>query len=148
MSKPNDLKTMGLKATLPSFRILSLFESSAVRHLSAEDVYRTLISEGEDIGLATVYRVLTQFEQAGCSSATISKAERQCSNLPAALTTTIWYACSAAGWKNFTMLKSRGVKLKSPKIEALPYMSTRFRFTRIVLSPLVRIEKPKRRVGT
>jgi Fur family transcriptional regulator, ferric uptake regulator len=65
MSKPNNLKTMGLKATLPRLRILSLFESSLVRHLSAEDVYRTLISEGEDIGLATVYRVLTQFEQAG-----------------------------------------------------------------------------------
>jgi Fur family ferric uptake transcriptional regulator len=65
MSKPNNLKTMGLKATLPRLRILNLFESSAVRHLSAEDVYRTLISEGEDIGLATVYRVLTQFEQAG-----------------------------------------------------------------------------------
>jgi Fur family ferric uptake transcriptional regulator len=64
MSKPN-LKTMGLKATLPRLRILSLFESSPVRHLSAEDVYRTLIGEGEDIGLATVYRVLTQFEQAG-----------------------------------------------------------------------------------
>ena len=65
MSKPNDLKNMGLKATLPRLRILSLFESSPVRHLSAEDVYKTLISEGEDIGLATVYRVLTQFEQAG-----------------------------------------------------------------------------------
>jgi Fur family ferric uptake transcriptional regulator len=65
MSNPSNLKTMGLKATLPRLRILSLFESSPVRHLSAEDVYRTLISEGEDIGLATVYRVLTQFEQAG-----------------------------------------------------------------------------------
>ena len=65
MSTPNNLKTTGLKATLPRLRILSLFESSSVRHLSAEDVYRTLISEGEDIGLATVYRVLTQFEQAG-----------------------------------------------------------------------------------
>ncbi|MDE2366995.1 MAG: ferric iron uptake transcriptional regulator, partial [Betaproteobacteria bacterium] len=65
MVTPNNLKTTGLKATLPRLRILSLFESSSVRHLSAEDVYRTLISEGEDIGLATVYRVLTQFEQAG-----------------------------------------------------------------------------------
>ncbi len=65
MSKPNDLKTMGLKATLPRLRILGLFESSTVRHLSAEDVYKALINEGEDIGLATVYRVLTQFEQAG-----------------------------------------------------------------------------------
>ena len=65
MSTPNNLKTMGLKATLPRLRILGLFESSPIRHLSAEDVYRTLIGEGEDIGLATVYRVLTQFEQAG-----------------------------------------------------------------------------------
>jgi len=56
---------MGLKATLPRLRILSLFENTVVQHLSAEDVYRSLISEGEDIGLATVYRVLTQFEQAG-----------------------------------------------------------------------------------
>ena len=65
MSKPNDLKTMGLKATLPRLRILSLFENTTIQHLSAEDVYRSLINEGEDIGLATVYRVLTQFEQAG-----------------------------------------------------------------------------------
>ena len=56
---------MGLKATLPRLRILSLFENTVIQHLSAEDVYRSLISEGEDIGLATVYRVLTQFEQAG-----------------------------------------------------------------------------------
>ncbi|MDC0575357.1 ferric iron uptake transcriptional regulator [Nitrosomonadaceae bacterium] len=65
MNKPTNLKTMGLKATLPRLRILSLFENTVTQHLSAEDVYRSLISEGEDIGLATVYRVLTQFEQAG-----------------------------------------------------------------------------------
>jgi len=56
---------MGLKATLPRRRILELFETSKVRHLSAEDVYKALIAEGMDVGLATVYRVLTQFEQAG-----------------------------------------------------------------------------------
>ena len=61
----HDLKTSGLKATGPRLRILKLFENSKVRHLSAEDVYRILIGEGLDIGLATVYRVLTQFEQAG-----------------------------------------------------------------------------------
>jgi Fur family ferric uptake transcriptional regulator len=65
MNKPTNLKTMGLKATLPRLRILSLFENTVTQHLSAEDVYRSLISEGEDIGLATVYRVLTQFEQVG-----------------------------------------------------------------------------------
>ena len=65
MSEPKDLKNMGLKATLPRLKILNLFEHSDRRHLSAEDVYRLLINEGMDIGLATVYRVLTQFEQAG-----------------------------------------------------------------------------------
>ncbi len=59
------LKTIGLKTTLPRLKILNLFENSKIRHLSAEDVYKILINEGEDIGLATVYRVLTQFEQAG-----------------------------------------------------------------------------------
>jgi len=65
MSNVHDLKTIGLKATAPRLRILKLFESSKVRHLSAEDVYRVLMTEDLDIGLATVYRVLTQFEQAG-----------------------------------------------------------------------------------
>lgn len=60
-----NLKTIGLKTTLPRLKILNLFENSEIRHLSAEDVYKVLINEGEDIGLATVYRVLTQFEQAG-----------------------------------------------------------------------------------
>lgn len=65
MKAPNDLKTAGLKTTLPRLRILNLFEHGDVRHLSAEDVYKTLLAEGLDVGLATVYRVLTQFEQAG-----------------------------------------------------------------------------------
>jgi Fur family ferric uptake transcriptional regulator len=65
MPTSQDLKTIGLKATAPRLRILELFEKSAVRHLSAEDVYRQLMKEGIDVGLATVYRVLTQFEQAG-----------------------------------------------------------------------------------
>lgn len=65
MSNSSDLKNMGLKATFPRLKILELFENSEVRHLTAEDVYRLLIAENMDIGLATVYRVLTQFEQAG-----------------------------------------------------------------------------------
>lgn len=65
MSSPDDLKTIGLKATMPRLRILELFEKSDIRHLSAEDVYKKLVQEGTDTGLATVYRVLTQFEQAG-----------------------------------------------------------------------------------
>jgi Fur family ferric uptake transcriptional regulator len=65
VSSPTDLKTIGLKATLPRLRILELFEKSDVRHLTAEEVYKILLKEGTDTGLATVYRVLTQFEQAG-----------------------------------------------------------------------------------
>ena len=65
MSTSQSLKDIGLKATLPRRRILELFEASKVRHLSAEDVYKALIAEGMDVGLATVYRVLTQFAQAG-----------------------------------------------------------------------------------
>jgi len=66
MSKENtELKKAGLKATLPRIRILEALESSDNRHLSAEDIYKQLINSGEDVGLATVYRVLTQFESAG-----------------------------------------------------------------------------------
>jgi Fur family transcriptional regulator, ferric uptake regulator len=65
MTSPHDLKSAGLKATVPRLRIISLFETSKVRHRTAEDVYKLLLAEGLDIGLATVYRVLTQFEQAG-----------------------------------------------------------------------------------
>jgi Fur family ferric uptake transcriptional regulator len=61
----DNLKSSGLKATTPRLRILDLFQRAAARHMSAEDVYRALIAEDMDIGLATVYRVLTQFEQAG-----------------------------------------------------------------------------------
>jgi Fur family transcriptional regulator, ferric uptake regulator len=65
MSNPADLKNTGLKATLPRLKILELFRAGRQRHMSAEDVYRELVAEHQDIGLATVYRVLTQFEQAG-----------------------------------------------------------------------------------
>ncbi|MGH8588799.1 MAG: transcriptional repressor, partial [Gammaproteobacteria bacterium] len=60
-----DLKKAGLKATLPRIRILHILESCERRHLSAEEVYKALLEAGEDVGLATVYRVLTQFEGAG-----------------------------------------------------------------------------------
>ena len=68
MNSSQSLKEIGLKATLPRRKVLELFEQSKVRHLSAEDVYKSLMAEGIDIGLATVYRVLTQFEQAGLLS--------------------------------------------------------------------------------
>jgi Fur family ferric uptake transcriptional regulator len=68
MSHADDLKSSGLKATLPRLKILEVFQTSSVRHLTAEDVYKQLLAEGSDIGLATVYRVLMQFEQAGILS--------------------------------------------------------------------------------
>ena len=60
-----DLRNAGLKVTLPRLKILEILEKQSDRHLSAEKVYKILLSEGEEIGLATVYRVLTQFEAAG-----------------------------------------------------------------------------------
>jgi Fur family ferric uptake transcriptional regulator len=60
-----DLRKAGLKVTLPRLKILEILERSATRHLSAEEIYRSLIGSADDIGLATVYRVLTQFEAAG-----------------------------------------------------------------------------------
>ena len=64
----DELKSSGLKATLPRIKILELFQHTERRHLTAEDVYKALLVEGADIGLATVYRVLMQFEQAGLLS--------------------------------------------------------------------------------
>ena len=63
-----ELKKAGLKATLPRLRILEILERSDPRHMTAEDVYRALMDHGEDVGLATIYRVLTQFEAAGLVS--------------------------------------------------------------------------------
>lgn len=64
-SNPEELKASGLKATQPRLKILEIFQRETIRHLSAEDIYRLLMSEQVEIGLATVYRVLAQFEQAG-----------------------------------------------------------------------------------
>ncbi len=68
MDKIDELKSTGLKATLPRLKILEIFQTAEQRHMTAEDIYRLLLSEHSDIGLATVYRVLTQFEQAGILS--------------------------------------------------------------------------------
>jgi Fur family ferric uptake transcriptional regulator len=65
MANIDELKSTGLKATLPRLKILDVFQKGAQRHMTAEDVFRVLLEEHSDIGLATVYRVLTQFEQAG-----------------------------------------------------------------------------------
>jgi Fur family ferric uptake transcriptional regulator len=68
MANIDELKNIGLKATLPRLKILEIFQKSSQRHMTAEDVFRILLEERSDIGLATVYRVLTQFEQAAILS--------------------------------------------------------------------------------
>ena len=65
MTNIDELKSTGLKATLPRLKILEVFQASQQRHMTAEDVFRVLLDSRSDIGLATVYRVLMQFEQAG-----------------------------------------------------------------------------------
>lgn len=68
MGNAKELKSTGLKATLPRLKILEVFQGGAQRHMTAEDVFRHLLAEHSDVSLATVYRVLTQFEQAGILS--------------------------------------------------------------------------------
>jgi Fur family transcriptional regulator, ferric uptake regulator len=65
MTQVDELKSSGLKATLPRIKILEVFQHAQRRHMTAEDVFKALLTDGADIGLATVYRVLMQFEQAG-----------------------------------------------------------------------------------
>ena len=65
MEQRQELRKAGLKITLPRLKILEILESTRQRHMSAEDIYKQLLHASEDIGLATVYRVLTQFESAG-----------------------------------------------------------------------------------
>ncbi len=65
MKNADELKSSGLKATLPRIKILEVFQHGTRRHMTAEDVYKALLVGGSDVGLATVYRVLMQFEQAG-----------------------------------------------------------------------------------
>lgn len=90
MVENSELRKAGLKVTLPRVKILQMLDSTEQRHMSAEDVYKALMEAGEDVGLATVYRVLTQFEAAGWWFATTSTAAMQCSSWPMAVTTTIW----------------------------------------------------------
>jgi len=76
MAHADDLKNIGLKATLPRLKILDVFQTSGQRHMTAEDVYRQLVLQNIDIGLATVYRVLMQFEQADILTRSHFESER------------------------------------------------------------------------
>lgn len=95
------IKQAGLKVTAPRIAILAILEGSGKRHLSAEDVYKELLANGEEIGLATVYRVLTQFEGAGWCVDVISRLASRSSSSTAASTMTTWSASVAGRWSSF-----------------------------------------------
>ena len=80
MSHADELKNSGLKATLPRIKVLEVFQNTKQRHLSAEDVYKLLLADGADVGLATVYRVRCSSSRQGCSRATTSRPARRYSS--------------------------------------------------------------------
>ena len=109
----NDLRKAGLKVTLPRLKILEILGSATPRHMSAEDIYKHLLESHEDIGLATVYRVLTQFEAAGLSRAITSRARPRCSSSTRASITTISSVLTAAGSKSSWMPASKSASGRS-----------------------------------
>ncbi len=105
MSDENqELRKVGLKVTLPRVKILQILESAqdGTQHMSAEDVYRALLSAGEDVGLATVYRVLTQFETAGLVTRHNFETGHSVFELAKGEHTTTWSAWSQATWWSST----------------------------------------------
>ena len=126
MTNIDELKSTGLKATLPRLKILEIFQQGGQRHMTAEDVFRVLLEERSDIGLATVYRVLTQFEQAGILIAQpFRDAARRSTNSTKASTTTIWCAWTAAGSRSSTTPRSRSASTPWPRPRASPSQTTR-----------------------
>ena len=107
MAHIDDLKSTGLKATSPRLKILAYFHAGRQRHMSAEDVYRLVVQERADIGLATIYRVLTQVEHAAAAS---SNRAKRFTNSTKATTTITWCAWTADGSRSFLMPKSSRCK--------------------------------------
>jgi hypothetical protein len=101
-AESQELKNAGLKITLPRIKILEILESSKVHHLSAEDVYKHLLQNDEEIGLATVYRVLTQFEDAGL----VIRHHFEYLSFLLKIITIIWSVLSVVGLKSSMMKKS------------------------------------------
>ena len=112
-----DLKKIGLKATLPRLKILRILEEAKVRHMTAEDVYKILLAAGEEVGLATVYRVLTQFEGAGLVIRHNFEGRARYSRLIKEATMTTWCVSSAARFSSSRTSPSRSANsrwLRSP----------------------------------
>ena len=101
MTNIDELKSTGLKATVPRLKILEVFQRGGQRHMTAEDVFRVLLEERSDVGLATVYRVLTQFEQADILKRSNFESGKAVYELNEANTMTIWCASIAAKSRSF-----------------------------------------------
>jgi len=129
LREPDDLKNVGLKATLPRLKVLSLFESSKERHMSAEDVYKILLGSGDDVGLATVYRVLTQFEQAGLLVRHHFEGGKAVFELNQGGITIILFASNVAASKSFVMKKSKRFNTRLLRIVALKLTNIHSIFT-------------------
>jgi len=124
MSDPQSLKNMGLKATFPRLKILELFEKSTLRHMTAEDVYRMLIAENMDIGLATVYRVLTQFEQAGLLERHFFESGKAVFEINHGKHHDHLVCVTAVGSKSFTTRRLKSARTPLPKSAASPFRIT------------------------
>jgi Fur family transcriptional regulator, ferric uptake regulator len=108
-----DLRKAGLKVTSPRLKVLEMLENSDERHMTAEAIYRALLEAGEELGLATVYRVLTQFERAGLVTRHNSKAAPPCSSSRTGPTTTTWCASIRAKLSSSTMSGSSSFSARS-----------------------------------
>ena len=126
MANIDELKSTGLKATLPRLKILEIFQQGGQRHMTAENVFRVLLEERSDIGLATVYRVLTQFEsnRPAFSAAAILNRAKPSTNSTKGSTMTIWSAWTVAGSRSSTMPRSKNARTMwpPPKASSSPTM--------------------------
>ena len=99
-----DLKSAGLKVTLPRLKILEVLESSPSHHLSAEDIYRVLIEQNEEVGVATIYRVLSQFEESGIVQKLNFKIIKQFMSYAVLIIMITWFVLNAIRLLNSKMM--------------------------------------------
>jgi len=124
MTTSDEIKSTGLKATLPRLKILEIFQQGKQRHMTAEDVFRVLLEHESDVGLATIYRVLAQFERADILVRSLLRARKRFMNSMRGSITIIWCASIVAKWKSFTTPKLKNVNTQWPRPRALPSPTT------------------------
>jgi Fe2+ or Zn2+ uptake regulation protein len=135
MTHVEELKSSGLKATLPRIKILEVFQRAQRRHMTAEDVYKALLGEGADIGLATVYRVLMQFEQAGLLSRSNFESGKAVFELNEGQHHDHLVCLTAAASRSSSTPRSSSASAPWPPRAASSCRSTRWRCTRAAPRP-------------